>query len=458
MGFKPDTITGGVKKESGEFKPDAVQEMESDIGKKAGAFAYGAGTGAVGGLGELEKFGAYTVPEVLGFREQDQKDQFMGRQTLFPTIEKAREWAGKAGIQRPEEQYRGYETGGEFVGGMITGGPGLVKGSTRTFLGIPTKSGEKLAQEAEALGFKLSPAQVRQDVPVSSKGATGYAKENQTLANKLASKGTGEQIDEITPEFIGRRLETLGEEYNKLYKGKFFVVDSDVENVLNNILAKEVELGYAGVTPVKQATQTILENLQSTSKIAGEDLQRLRNVLTQRARSTSSRSDAHEIYNLVDILDQSVQKNNPAIASALEKLRPQYRNSIILEDLYRKGGIRNGNISLEQLGNMLGGKRDAVRRTASDIDTLGEYGRELGIRGRFEQTGTKGSTGEDILKKALGTTLGGLASLTGLRSATARKAQKALSRYADKPLTVKQRAGSTAGVGSSGGALLEPNE
>ena len=167
--------------------------------------------------------------------------------------------------------------------------------------------------------------------------------------------------------------------------------------------------------------------------------------MTERARSSTSRSDAHEIYNLVDIIDASVAKNNPALAATLDVLRPKYRNSIILEDLYRQGGIQQGNISLEQLGTMLRGKRDAVRRTGADIDDLGELGRELKLRARWQTEGGTGTPSSDILKKALGTTMGGIASMTGLRSATARKAQKALAR---EPMTYKEKAGMAAGAGS----------
>jgi ATP-dependent Clp protease ATP-binding subunit ClpC len=61
MAFKAD-------KPSSRFTPDAPEEPT--IGEKAGAGLYGAATGFVGGLGELEKFGADVVPEFLGFRDK----------------------------------------------------------------------------------------------------------------------------------------------------------------------------------------------------------------------------------------------------------------------------------------------------------------------------------------------------------------------------------------------------
>ena len=418
MPFEPDKPTG-------RFVPDTYKDP--GFGEKAGAMAYGAATGLVGGLGELEKFGAYEVPEMLGLREKGERDKVAGRETIFPTVKEAQQVLGKVGIKPPREEVSGYQTAGEVIGGFGTALPGMLKGGAKALLGAPTRTSEQIAREAEKLGFKLSPAQVRADIPVPAKGATFAAEKNQTLANKLASAGTGKETAEISSDFISGRLKDLGKQYDKLYKGKEFAVDSSVVNALNNILVKEQELGVAGVSTVKQAAQTMLDSIQREGlKVTGDDLQRLRNALTERARSTSSRGNAHEIYELVDVIDASIAAKNAGYKAALDELRPQYRNTVILEDLYRNGGIRQGNISLEQLGNMLRGKRDAVRRTGQDIDDLGELGRELKLRARWETEGRAATAGEDILGKALGTGADIASTITGMRTPLARQAQSRL--------------------------------
>jgi len=123
------------------------------------------------------------------------------------------------------------------------------------------------------------------------------------------------------------------------------------------------------------------------------------------ARSTSNRGDAHRIYELIDIIDGSVARNHSNIAAKLSMLlRPQYRNSIVLEDLTRRNGIQQGNISLEKLGDMLGQSKGGVRRgAASELDQLGEMGRALKIRARWQPVGA-GVTEE----------LGGVKNLLGL--------------------------------------------
>ena len=87
----------------------------AETGKKAATMGYGAVTGLLGSFGELEKFGAYDVPEFFGLREKGERDQLMGRETIFPTTEEVRKVMSKVGVERPKEQYRGYETAGEIV-------------------------------------------------------------------------------------------------------------------------------------------------------------------------------------------------------------------------------------------------------------------------------------------------------------------------------------------------------
>ena len=409
------------------------EPKEPTLGEKAGAALYGAGTGLVGGVGELEKFGADVVPEFFG-RDKQEREKFKkeggvfgtGRETIAPTIEEAQQVLGKVGIKKPREEVSGYQTAGEILGGLGTSLPGLVRGGVKAVLGAPSKTSATTAKAAEDLGFKLSPSQVKQDIPIPAKGATGFAEQNQTLANKLVTEGTGEKASEVSSTFIGDRLEKLGKEYDKLYKGKEFAVEGSVVNALNNILTKEQELGVAGVTTVKQAAQTMLDKIQKDGLVvAGEDLQRLRNALTEKARGSSNRGNAHEIYDFVNVIDDSVAAKNPALKKALSELNPKYRNAIILEDLYRQGGIKQGNVSLERLGVMLRGKRDAVRRNKQDIDNLADLGRELGLRARWETSGSSATAAEGLLGKALGTGTDIAATLTGTRSRAARALQRA---------------------------------
>lgn len=436
------------------------ESKEPGIGEKAKALAYGAATGFVGGPGELEEFGAYTLPEMVGAREKEapkEKMPFGGRPTLFPTVAETQKVLGKAGIQKPREEVSGYQTAGELLGGLGTSIPRLLRSGAKTLLGSPTKTSSAYAKQAEDLGFKLSPAQVKGDVPLPAKGATGWAEKNQKLANELASKGTGKQVSEISPDFVRERLATLGNKFNNLYKGKIFNIDTQAVQALDGLRNIEQMLPTsAQVSAIKSTANNIVDSFSrlasrqgakpNTFGIEGDALQKIRNDLSAAARSTSNRGDAHRIYELIDIIDDSIARNHPQIASELAVIRPQYRNTIILEDLTRKGGVRQGNISLEQLGDMLGAKRGGVRRSG-DIDQLGELGRELGIRARW-QTAPVSSPMASEVGKILGTTLGGAATGLGLRSRGARALQRAYEKEPSKAMVATERVLSSAAPGT----------
>jgi len=420
---------------------EASTQKEPGFGEKAGAMAYGAATGLAGGFGELEKLGRKGTELIVPQTEYEKAHPLPGgRETILPTVKEAEAGLAKLGIKPPREELGGYRTTGDILGAVGTSIPGLVRGGAKFLLGQGSKFAERLAKKAERMGFKLSPGQVREVEPVAAKGATGWGAENQSLANKLASEGTGVSTELVTPNFLRSRLRYLGKGFDKVYKGKQFFVDQQSMDAIRQIAAMESEaVGGLSVSPVRRAANDIVQRFDklvaeggdpNAFQIEGEALQKLRNALSESARTSSSRGNAHEIYNLIDEVDASVARNHPEVARELEILRPQYRNTVVLEDLYRQGGIQGGNVSLERLGTMLRGKRGAVRSSGRDIDELGELGRELKMRALWETSGHVASPGESALASALGTSTDALSRMTGLRSRFARGVQRA---YAGAP-------------------------
>jgi len=410
-------------------KAKQSENEEPGVGKKAGAFAYGATTGLLGGLGELEKFGAYTAPQYLGLQEKGQPEP-----TLFPTTQDVQGYLGKVGIQKPDENVSGYRDVGEIVGGFGTSLPSALRGTAKSLVGLSSKVGEESAQALEKLGFKLSPAQVRRFEPTGQKGATSFAEHNQDLANKLATEGTGESTKSIYPGFIGGRLRDLGEDFNSLYRGKVFNIDQKAVDAISRISQEEAaQVGNTGVSAVKKAADDIIQGFDSlasragakpnTFGIQGEALQRLRNALTQTARSTN-RVNAHEIYNLVDEIDASIARNHKDVAKTLDELRPKYRNAVILEDLQKQGGIHNGDISLDRLGRMLEKQGSERVKHPRDIDALAQHAKNTQLRGIFEPSGTTATETGKALEQGLGSKLGLIPKALGTQRRAARSVQK----------------------------------
>jgi hypothetical protein len=433
---------------------EARKKAEPTAMDKAKAFGFGAVKSVAGGLGELEKFGSYTAPEMFGFKQDENRQEVkkaLGRETILPTTEDVGQFITKETGYKPTYKTAGYETGGEIAGSLGAAASGLVRGGVKHLVGLPSKTSEMYGKAAEKLGFKLSPSQVRQDIPLPAKGARGFEKENQELANTLASGGTGKTSKEINKPFIDSRLNDIGKEFDKVYKGKTFVLDQQGKDALSNIASFQSELpGPTQLNLIKK----VASDMEKTGEIRGEELQTIRNNLAHYARTASDRSDAHQVYELIDQIDASVARNHPEVAQTLNVIRPQYRNSVILRDLYNAGGINQGNISLERLGNMLAGRG---RLGKADIDTLGELGKELKLRARWEQEGSKALAGEAVASKLLGAPTDLASSLLGTRTATARKIQSKLGPWAEREATspALEKAGTLTGVG---GALAPFNQ
>jgi len=89
-------------------------EATGEIYKAGGR---GLAKGALGSPGAIEEFAAYSVPEYFGAKKSKE------RPTLFPTPEKIGGMMESIGLGKTPEQYRGFETAAEIVGGLKGYGP-----------------------------------------------------------------------------------------------------------------------------------------------------------------------------------------------------------------------------------------------------------------------------------------------------------------------------------------------
>lgn len=123
---------------------------------KTGAATRGVITGLGGGLGELEKFAAYSVPRALGMQKEPQ--QLFGRETIFPTTEEVSTVLEKIGYKKPPPELGLYETAGEIGGSLATAAPALtrlVRGAYGSNL-VQGLLGRKTRQAQEQLGTEAA--------------------------------------------------------------------------------------------------------------------------------------------------------------------------------------------------------------------------------------------------------------------------------------------------------------
>lgn len=164
--------------------------------------------------------------------------------TLLPTTEEI----GTAIFGKPKtEQLGKYRTGGGMIGGLVspfTVAKGIRTG-TEALIGTPSQMSANLAREAESLGFKIEPMQVREATPMGSPGfGTKAQEQNQQLANKLVSKETGLETTSITPEFVQSRAKAVGDDLNKIYNREM-TIDGALAQAAREAAEFERQIGAA---------------------------------------------------------------------------------------------------------------------------------------------------------------------------------------------------------------------
>jgi len=270
---------------AGQNKPTLGQDLY--------AGAYGLGAGILGWPGELEKFAAYDIPEFLGARNPKARDQLLGRETIFPTMEEVRQGAAAIGIPKPAKGTETAQTVGEFAPAILAGGKlvsdvggRLLKSGAKSVVGETQPMVEQLARKMEKKGYQFEPAQLRADKPISSPGASeAIRKNNELLATKEASSKTGESVENITPEFIKSKLKEKGEVYDKIF-GRDFTIDQDLVNTVNKAAQFEASVNPAGLGAIKSTAANISQRFETEliNQTQKQIQNRITNILKQQGR------------------------------------------------------------------------------------------------------------------------------------------------------------------------------
>lgn len=375
--------------------------------------------------------------------------------STFPTTERV----GEAFFGEPETKAGriGREVGAILSPlGAVSGAVRGVGRLGRAVVGESAPQTERLAQAAERLGFKLEPMQVRADVP---RGSPGFGEraiaENQRLANELASRATGVTTNEITPAFIGKRLEALGDDYNKIFNRQF-QLDGTIMGSMQNMADFERAVSPATVTGVRSAADNILDRFKAAGNparlpIEGRELQALRDRMSYIARTAEQGQVRFRAGQFVDEIDATIARTDPKVAQTLAETNQKYAATKTLEEMIERNAIDGaGNISLERLGdivakNAYGFGAGTTRHPLYDLAYLG---RALKIRGRFEGA----EVPSDVLG-ALATRLGRTLNVAG-RTQLARGVQRNISQGLRRPGVV----GPASVPAAAAGRVLEEEE
>ena len=411
-------------------KPMPYGEQMKEMGRAALGYGKGAISQVTGTPGDVEA--AARLLYNLGVSKSGAPLPQVSEEPYFKTTE-----------ERYKQLFGAPKTPGEKAGaalGEVFGLPtalGLGKKAgvklAESLVGRTTETAGKIAREAEKLGFKLEPRQVRAKEPLGSPGFMGAAEDNQTLANRLASKATGVESPEINRELVKERLTTLGNDYNEIFNRKFNM-GNEIVGDLQSIVDFEQRVRPADARRATQIASSILGKYEEAPKTAlgklpryfqvdGNELQRLRSELSYLSQSAPISTDRRVAGQFVEAIDDAITRANKDVGKKLVDTNRKYAATKTLEDMIEKGTVFQGNISLDKLGDYVASNAYGFGSGTSKhpLTDLAIMGRELGIRGIFE--GVQEPAGE--LSQLLSKTGRFVAPVT--RTQAARAAQRAIS-------------------------------
>ena len=389
--------TGGMAE---QYQPTmSYGEQMQNVGQFTKGFGTGMAAAIPGTVGDIETLGRAGARY---FGAQIEPESF------FPTTERITEFV--AGPSETKAEEAGRKMGPYASPFLASGVKSLVKGGAKALVGPTTRTTADMAKRAEELGFKLEPRQLRADKPYGSPGFAGSAKENQTLANKLVTKETGKEVSEITPKYVGDRLKDLGKTYDEIF-AQPIKTDRDLVGALREIAEFEARIRPADARVATQVANNIIsrfdEAVQSVGpavkavSVEGKQIQRLREELSNIARTSTQGPERYRAGQLIELIDQTITKTNPALGAKLADTNRKYAATASLRDLIESGGIQQGNVSLEKLGgylaqNVYGYGSGTSRHPLLELGTLG---RDLNIRARWQGLEAPSETLSALLSK-----------------------------------------------------------
>lgn len=277
---------------------------------------------------------------------------------------------------------------------------------------------QKYWQKAKDMGFNISPQQARQDAGrIQTPGVTYTQREqNRVASNLAATKPTGMPSGIVDKDYLGSGFREVGKDYDKIYgPGTNFKVDghaiSQLQDFVDNSPAAQLGSPWANKEAMAAANK-LLDAYHSVvgssgtatnvkMNVDGPTLNRLVSELkssSAKIRYDFQREDLGEVINSIN---ESVARNNPAAKAALDVANPKYRTLKTLEVLSHNGGIdANGNVDPMAVAKLLrrsdkGYARGSSTHPLNDLATVGEV---YGIRAPSQPTvaGGRMTSGVDV--------------------------------------------------------------
>lgn len=259
--------TGAIDPYSGTFIPGVSQEeINRNYAQTGAGVTKGAVAGTLGLPGDI--LNIPSTVETLGRAGLRAAGVNVKPQSVIPEVPIGSEDVYKFLFGKPKSESEQFGAGlGQILGGFV--GPAAAEKALgkigETVVGRAGMQAAKVAQRAEDEGLSVSASQVRGEAPKNKP----LSPSEQTKINEAVSAETGEKTNLVTPEFIRKRIEDLGKDYDKLYSGGF-QIDETIAQAAKNIAAQEASIGAAGDGGISSIARNIVGRYEKAKADAME--------------------------------------------------------------------------------------------------------------------------------------------------------------------------------------------
>ena len=217
---------------------------------------------------------------------------------------------------------------------------------------------------------------VSQELPFS--GQAKFRDAQMDAFNLAVSKSIGQSSKKITPELMDKAFKQVGDEFDRLGKGKTFVLDKNFTDNIQSILDDAaINATDDAVKNFQKGLERVYKNADSNGTISGEKLSFLRSNINGLARKANNQDTAELLKDLENAVIDVMTAGDDIAKEALSDAKYKYKNLLVLEPLAQKA--KGGNISPTQLANRVAriyGRQYTTGR-AGELGDLARIGSEL---------------------------------------------------------------------------------
>lgn len=308
---------------------------------------------------------------------------------------------------------------GALIGGAAgAAGQALVSGASK--LVTPFKAPASRIAAAKALkqeGIDVSAGQATGNKGLLYRESEMGGPKMQDFAEKqgeqltaAALKRVGSNANRATPDVVDKAFTRIGNRFDELAnKGAILPDNKVLTDVTDAAIQYAGSIGPAFRVPAIEKAANDVVGLLQTGKMAGQAYKSTRSALSRVMRSSSQPEAKDAARNMIEALDDAMERSNPGIAPQWREVRNQYRNLLVLEQAATSAGstAREGILSPAALRSATIGKhgrRNFARGKGNFADLA--YNAEM-VMTKVPDSGTASRLGARLAPQALSVLAGG---------------------------------------------------